>query len=146
MRSLRVGIAALIGVAVFFVPSAASAQVASVSVGTPRLGPEGATLEVPVTVVCDVGINITSVNVTVDQSTGQKLATGIGFVTTAFPGTPCTGGPQTMTVPVRVGFSSFAFKQGKATVTGGLNLFDPDPPVPTGVFESFGPITTRIAK
>ena len=78
MRSLRVGIAALIGVAVFSVPSAASAQVTDVSVTAVQLGPEGATVDVPVTVVCDVGYGIVGVSVTVAQSTGHKLATAGG--------------------------------------------------------------------
>ena len=145
MRSLRVGIAALIGVVVFLVPSAASAQVTDVSVAAVQLGPEGASVVVPVSVVCDVGYGIVAASVSVAQSTGHKLTTAGGQLF-GFSAIPCTGGPQDITVTARIFSSPWAFKQGKATVDGNVVVTILEDTFPTWVFVPFGPITTRIVK
>ena len=125
------------------VASPASAQVTQLSIGQPHLGPQGASVVVPVNVVCDVGLNLAFADASVVQSSGHRLAQGSGTFFNDFPGVPCTGALQTFAVEVRT-FGPFAFKQGKASATVSLNVFDP---VSGQLFaESVGPQDVRIAK
>ena len=145
MRVLRAVIVIVVALGGLFVAaSPASAQLDQVSLGQPTLGLEGATLLVPLTVVCDPDFNFAFASVSLAQSTGLKLAQGQGTFSTSFPGVPCTGAPQTYTVVVK-DFSAFAFKQGKAaaTVTQAA-VFNPV----TSEFDSVsvGPQQLRIRK
>jgi hypothetical protein len=61
----------------------------------------------------------------VTQVSGHKLAQGSGSFTNAFPGVPCTGASETVTVQVPAS-GGFAFKSGrKAIASADLTLFDP---------------------
>jgi hypothetical protein len=124
MRYLRATIVAAIATAALAVPSSALAQIDSLSVSDARLGPEGSTVVVTLTVQCQAGWNIAFGDMNVAQATGHKLAQGAGSFFNDFPGVPCTGAPQSQDVTVST-FTSFAFKQGKATATGTLTVFNP---------------------
>lgn len=115
MRYLRIVlVSAVVGVALV-VPSGAFAQISSVSIGQAQLGPQGASLLVPVTVQCDSGWTLSGVSVSVAQKAGHFLAQGFGF---ASWGAPCVG-PGTRVV--RVPNESFvAFKNGTASVTANV--------------------------
>lgn len=143
MRVVRAGIVAAVAACVLVIPAAASAQVDQVSIGDPQLGPEGASVSVPLTIVCDVGYNIAFGDVSVAQSTGHKLALGFGSFSNDFPGVPCTGASQTVTATVTTA-TSFAFKQGKASGSADVSVFNPvTGDLPT---ESVGPQAIRIRK
>jgi len=143
MRYLRAAIVSAIATAALAVPSSALAQIDSLSVSDARLGPEGATVVVTLTVQCQPGWNIAFGDVSVAQATGHKLAQGSGSFFNNFPGVPCTGAPQSQDVTAST-FTSFAFKQGKATATGNLSVFNAS----TGslVTESTGAQPIRIQK
>jgi hypothetical protein len=112
MRYLRIVIVSVIAVLALVVPSGAAAQITSISIGRAQLGPQGASLSVPVTVQCDSGWTLDSVFVSVAQRSGRFLAQGSGF---ASWGAPCVG-PGTIIVPV-TNFSFVAFKKGNAAAT-----------------------------
>jgi hypothetical protein len=119
MRYLRTAMVAVVLTAAFIAPSAASAQIATARTGTTaQLGPEGASVHLPVTVNCTAGF-LAFLNVRVDQSTGSRLATAGG--SSVFL---CSGSDQTMTVNV-VTFSTVPYKQGKATARALLEVTDP---------------------
>jgi len=143
MRYLRAAVVAAIATAALAVPSSALAQIDSLSVSDARLGPEGATVAVTLTVQCQPGWNIAFGDASVVQATGHKLAQGSGSFFNDFPGVPCTGAPQSRDVTVS-SFTSFAFKQGKATATGNLTVFNPS--TFTLATESTGPQEIRIRK
>ena len=96
MRYLRIVIVSAIAVGALVVPSSAAAQISSISIGRAQLGPQGASLSVPVTVQCDSGWTLNFVSVSVAQKSGRFLAQGSGF---ASWGAPCVG-PGTIIVPV----------------------------------------------
>lgn len=123
MRGLRTAVAAAVGAAALAVPAGAIAQISSISIGDGQLGPEGASVSVPVTVQCDPGWNLAFVGVSVAQSSGHKLAQGSGFFSENFPGVPCDS-PTTATVSVS-DTSPFAFKQGGAAASAEVEVFDP---------------------
>lgn len=126
-RKLFVGIAAstvLIPGALLITSSPASAQVTQLKVGVPTLGPLGATLSVRLTFTCDTALNVAFGDVIVSQVSGHKLAQGVGTFVNAFPGVPCTGRSEGMTLKV-VPVGSFAFKQGRAIEGADLTVFDP---------------------
>lgn len=142
MRVLRAAIA----VAVFtlgglLIASPVSAQASQISLGKATLGPEGATVVVPVTVVCDVGLNIAGVFVYVMQSTGNTLAQAYGQDYSYNP-TACTGAPQTYVV-VAYDNGSVAFKRGGAAVTASVYTYDPA----TNTYSSntVGPVEVRLS-
>ena len=59
------------------------------------------------------------------QVSGHKLAQGTGNFENNFPGVPCTGASETVTVNVNA-LGGFAFKQGKKALgSADLTLFDP---------------------
>jgi hypothetical protein len=144
MRLLRAAVfAVLVTAGLVAAPTAASAQIDSVTIGTPRLGPEGGSVTVPVTTVCDQGFNVAFADVTLAQSTGHRLATGFGEAVNPFPGVPCTGAPQTLVVTVDAD-ANIPFKQGKAAVRATMFVFNPETfDLPS---ETVGPVATRIRK
>jgi hypothetical protein len=78
------------------------------------------------------------------SSSSRKLAQGSGSFFNSFPGVPCTGGPETRELVV-TSFTSFAFKQGRASAPSvTFTVFNPQ----TGslVTETAGPIALRIRK
>jgi hypothetical protein len=123
MRYLRSAMVAVISAAALVLPSSALAQITSVSVGNAQLGPEGASVSLPVTVQCEPDWNLAFADVSVAQATGHKLAQGSGFFSEPFPGVPCST-PVTLTITVS-DFSSFAFKQGGAAATATVDVFNP---------------------
>jgi len=107
--------------------SPASAQTIStqLAIGQVQLGPLGASVSVPLVFTCDPSLNGAFGDASVTQVSGHKLAQGTGFFENTFPGLPCTGASETVTVQVPA-TGSFAFKSGnKATASVDLNLFDP---------------------
>jgi hypothetical protein len=121
MPYLRAAMVAVALTVAFIVPSTASAQINRLEVAaTAQLGPEGATVTVPVIVNCDPGFTAT-VFVTVAQSTGGRLAQGTGGANAQ-----CTGFDETVNVVVASSPGVFAYKQGKASATGTLSVFNPD--------------------
>jgi hypothetical protein len=123
MRCLRAAVVAAISVGALVVPASGIAQIRSISIGNATLGPQGASVSLPLTVQCDPGWNLAFTNASVAQSTGHKLAQGSGFFFENFPGVPCS---TPVTVTLTVGdTSSFAFKQGKAASTATVTVFNP---------------------
>ena len=144
MRLLKGGVAAALAATVLLsLSSVASAQIDQVTIGQPALQRDG-TVTVSLTYTCDVGVNAAFANVTVRQVSGHKLANGSGSFFSNFPGVPCTGSPQTFTGIVVDSFTSFVYKNGRATVSGTFTAFDPD----TGQFfdEVIEPVTVRLHK
>jgi hypothetical protein len=117
MRYLRIVIVSAIAVGALVVPSGAAAQITSISIGRAQLGPQGASLSVPVTVQCDSGWTLDSVFVSVVQRSGRFLAQGSGFASWQ---APCVG-PGTIIVPV-TNFSFVAFKKGNAAATASVGV------------------------
>ncbi|MDP9332145.1 MAG: hypothetical protein M3Q30_02355 [Actinomycetota bacterium] len=124
MRVLRAFIIVIVALGVLLVASPASAQVSQISFGQPRLGPEGASVVIPMTVVCDVGFNLAFGDVGVSQSSGHKLASAFGFFSNNYPGVPCTGAPQAITIRA-FDFSPYAFKLGSAAAFADVTVFNP---------------------
>ena len=123
MRYSRAVMVTATAVGAFLVPSSAVAQITSISMGQARLGPQGASVSLPVTVGCEADWNLAFGTVSVLQSTGHKLAQGSGSFFENFPGIPCAS-PITNQTTV-ADSSSFAFKQGKATATANVEVFNP---------------------
>ena len=117
MRHLRIVFVSAIAVGALVVPSSAVAQISSISVGRAQLGPQGASLLVPVTVQCDSGWTLNFVSVSVAQKSGRFLAQGSGF---ASWGAPCVG-PGTIIVSV-TNSSFVAFKKGSAAATANVGV------------------------
>src|SRR5207248_6152885 len=84
-----------------------------------QLGPQGASLSVPVTVQCDSGWTLSFVNVSVAQKSGRFLAQGSGF---ASWGAPCVG-PGTIVIPV-TNSSFVAYKKGSAVATANVGVMN----------------------
>jgi hypothetical protein len=109
--------------------SPASAAISPIStqlsIGQVQLGPLGASVAVPLVFTCDPSLNVAFGDASVAEVSGHKLAQGSGNFVNNFPGVPCTGASETVTVQVPAS-AGFAFKQGKkAIATVDLTLFDP---------------------
>ncbi len=79
----------------------------------------------PLRFTCDPTLNVAFGDVSVVQVSGHKLAQGTGSFTNAFPGVPCTGVSEKVTVQVNAS-GAFAFRKGdKALASADLSLFDP---------------------
>ena len=139
MRPIRLVIAVAVACAALVVPSSALAQIDSVSAGDATLGPDGASLTLPIIVQCDPGFTFIGVLGDVFQRKGNRLIRGSGSVF-PFPAVACTGQPQTFTMEVS-NFSPFRFQNGRGTVTVTVGLTSP-----TGglVIQTFGPFDIRI--
>jgi hypothetical protein len=139
MRYLRgLTVAAALALALVL-PGSAPAAISTFQIGTEAsLGPEGATVTVPVIVNCDAG-QFGFLSVTVSQSTGHRLAQGSGGATVA-----CTGSDQTVAIEVGNFPGVNAYKQGRASASGTLQVVDPS----TGQsFEAIaGPQEIRIRR
>jgi hypothetical protein len=132
MRFFRLALAvpiALGAIALMSSPASAKHRTNSVStqlsIGQVQLGPLGASVSVPLRFTCDPTLNVAFGDASVTQVSGHKLAQGTGSFFNNFPGVPCTGASETVTVQVNA-TGSFAFKQGKKAIgSADLNLFDP---------------------
>ena len=119
MRYLRAGLVAGALMVALILPSAASAQINTFQIGSPaQLGPEGATVNVPVTINCEPGFE-GGVDVFIRQAQGKRLIDGSGSA-----GVICTGENQTVIVVVQSG-SGIRFKQGSAAASASMFLFNP---------------------
>ena len=106
-------------------PASASVIPTQLSIGQPKLGPLGASVSVPLTFTCDPTLNVAFGDASVTQVSGHKLAQGSGTFVNNFPGVPCTGASETISVAVNA-FGGFAFKQGHKAIAGAdLTVFDP---------------------
>jgi hypothetical protein len=94
------------------------------SFGNARLGLQGASVTIPLTVRCQAGWNIAYGDAYVVQADGDKLAQGAGSFSNAYPGVPCTTGPQTMTIAV-FDSSPWVFGTGSAAARGDLTVYNP---------------------
>jgi hypothetical protein len=95
------------------------------TIGQVQLGPLGASVSVAVTFTCDPSLNVAFGDASVTQVKGHKLARGSGNFVNNFPGVPCTGASETVTVNVDAS-GEFAFKQGKKALgSADLTLYDP---------------------
>jgi hypothetical protein len=138
MRYSRIVMVCAIAAGALTVPSAAAAQISSISIGQAQLGAQGASLSVPVTVQCDSGWTLEFVSVNVAQKSGRFLAQGFG---SAFWGVPCVG-PGT--IVIHVTNSSFvAFKTGSAAATANVGV---ENQTPFGFFTGTATQTIKIAK
>ena len=135
MRYLRAGLVAGALMVALILPSAASAQINTFQIGPQaQLGPEGASLTVPVTINCDPFF-VGSADVTIRQAQGKRLIDGSGGT-----GVTCDGLDQTVVVTVQ-SLSGVRFKQGSAAASGFMFLFGP-----STVSASIGPQPIRIVK
>lgn len=124
MRIRRPLAVSAVAAVLFFLPGCTLGPVKGLSVGDARLGLQGATLVVPVNVTCQRGWNIAFGDLSVAQSTDLKLAQGFGFFENDFPGVPCTGSVQTVTVNV-FDNSPWAFRRGTAAATADVSVYNP---------------------
>jgi hypothetical protein len=106
-------------------PASAAPITTQFSIGSVQLGPLGASVSVQLVFTCDPSLNVAFGDASVSQVSGHKLAQGSGTFQNTFPGVPCTGASETVTVQVPA-TGGFAFKSGsKAVASADLNLFDP---------------------
>jgi hypothetical protein len=104
---------------------ASAATPTQLSIGQATVGPLGTSVSVPLTFTCDPTLNVAFGDANVTMVSGHKLAQGAGSFTNAFPGVPCTGASETITVQVNA-FGAFAFKHSnKAIASADLTVFDP---------------------
>ena len=121
----KVGAAALGGMVVVLLAGCAPAPVTDITYGNPRLGLEGASVQLLVTFKCQPGLNVAFGDALVSQSHDGKLAQGFGSFSKSFPGVPCTGGTQGGRITV-FNDSPWSFREGSAAVAGDVVLFNPD--------------------
>ena len=106
-------------------PGTKAAVSTQLSIGHVRLGPLGASVSVPLTFTCDPTLNVAFGDASVIQVSGHKLTQGSGSFVNNFPGVPCTGTSETVTVQVNA-VGALAFKTGKKAIgSADLTLFDP---------------------
>jgi hypothetical protein len=113
--------AIILGASVF--PSSAFAQITSISIGNAQLTANGASVSVPVTVQCEAGWNLAFGNLGITQVSGHRLTSGFGSFSENFPGVPCST-PVAVLLTVNAS-GSFAFKQGTASATANVEVFNP---------------------
>jgi hypothetical protein len=127
MRGFRFALVvpiALGALAVLSSPASANTVPTHLSIGQVRLGPLGASVSVRLRFTCDPALNVAFGDASVTQVRGHKLgAQGAGSFTNNYPGVPCTGASETVTVPVSA--FGFAFKKGDAVAGADLTVFDP---------------------
>jgi hypothetical protein len=103
--------------AMLVLPVVAPAAITRLDLGAEAdLGPEGAFVLVPVTYQCDFTDGMIFISVQVQQSRGNRIASGSG----GFQG-PCGGGPRTVLVQVQ----SFGvpFHHGRAVASAFASTF-----------------------
>jgi hypothetical protein len=103
-------------------PGSALAAPNTMEIGTTAtLGPEGATVTVPVTVNCDPDPygSFGYVTVTVAQASGHRLAQGSGSTSV-----PCTSSDETVDVQVGNFPGVNTYKKGRATASASIYTYD----------------------
>ena len=116
---------ALAGLALVSSPASASSVPTQLSIGQVQLGPLGASVSISLTFTCDPTLNVAFGDASVTQVSGHKLAQGSGSFENNFPGVPCTGASETVTLQVNAS-GAFAFKPStKAIASADLTVFDP---------------------
>jgi hypothetical protein len=143
MRYLRSAIAAAIVAAALIVPSSALAEIKSLAVSAGALSPEGDSVTVTLAFSCKVGWNVAFGDASVAQSHGNRLVRGSGDFFNDFPGVPCTGGRETQAIVVN-DTTRIPFKQGKASVSADLTVFNPS--TIRLVTRSVGPTAVQLRK
>jgi hypothetical protein len=140
---LRTAIIALIATTALLAPGSGLAQIESLSITQAKLGPKGATVIVTLTVSCQPGYNV-AFGVS-DRRPINRAEAGSGqrLILQPLPGRSVHGQSQAFDVEVPT-FTSFAFKQGKATASGNLTVFNPE--TFQLLTESTGPLAIRIRK
>ena len=127
MRTFRFALVAPIALAALaLLSSPASASIPTqLLIGQVELGPLGASVSVTLTFTCDPTLNVAFGDASVTQVSGHKLAQGSGSFENNFPGVPCTGASETVTLQVNAS-GAFAFKPStKAIASADLTVFDP---------------------
>jgi hypothetical protein len=135
MNYLR-GLTATAALAVALViPGSALAANAMEIGATATLGPEGATVTVPVTVSCEPGYydSYGYVSINLSQASGHRLTQGSGYASVE-----CTGSAETVQVEVGNFPGVNTWKKGKATVSGSVYS--------SGGSSSVGPQEIQISK
>lgn len=142
MRVRRPLILSALAAVLLFAPGCTFSP-AQISFGDARLGLQGASAEVSLTVTCHVEWNIAFGGVDLAQANGPRLAQGSGSFANEFPGVPCTGSAETVTLTV-FNFSPWVFRRGTAAVSGEVTVYNPI----TGalVTKSAGPEEIRIRR
>ena len=128
MRTFRLALVvpiALAALALLSSPASASSVPTHLSIGQAQLGPLGASVSVSLRFRCDPTLNVAFGDASVTQVSGHKLAQGSGSFENNFPGVPCTGASETVTLQVNAS-GAFAFKPStKAIASADLTVFDP---------------------
>jgi hypothetical protein len=145
MRLVRVFVLAVALSGGLFGASEASAQTTnSLSIAEQStIAFKGLAVNVTLDIVCDPSLNIAFGNATVAEVSGHKVAQGTGFFQNDFPGVPCTGSTETVTLTVATS-SGFAFKHGSGIASADVTLFDPLSFSFTDI--TAGPTAVRITK
>ena len=94
------------------------------SFGNARLGLQGASVTIPLTVTCQAGWNIAYGDAYLAQADGDKLAQGAGSFSNDYPGVPCTTRRQATTIAV-FDSSPWIFDTGSAAARGDLTVYNP---------------------
>ena len=97
--------------------------VSRASFGDARLGLQGASVRLPLRVQCQQGWNLAFGDVRVAQNNDGRLAQGFGFFENDFPGVPCTGSTQTISITV-LNSSPWVFRRGEAAADGVVTVFN----------------------
>ncbi len=126
MRVRRPLILGALAVVMLLVAGCAVGPIRRISIGDGRLGLQGASVTLPVIVECDEDWNLAFASVNVVQANGPRLAQGSGGFFNEFPGVPCTGRPQTLTVTVD-NTSPWVFRRGTAAVSAEITVYQPGP-------------------
>ena len=121
-RSLLVSGAVAI---IFFVSGCTPAPIRQITFRDATLGLQGAGATLPLDVTCQPGWNLAFGSVNLAQADPPRLAQGFGTFENVFPGVPCTGSAQTLTVTV-FNTSPWVFKRGTAAASGSVTVFDPE--------------------
>lgn len=106
---LSMVIAVLCMTATLLLAVAASAAISRLDLGSEaQLGPEGASVMIPVTFQCDVSDGLICIDAQVTQTRGNRIANGSGSAQAS-----CTFGPQTVLIEVQ-SFTGVPYRQGRA--------------------------------
>lgn len=145
MRIFRLALAVpvtLAALALLSSPASATTISTRVSFGQVRLGPLGASVYVPIVFKCDPSLNVAFGDASVTQLlTGHKLVQGSGSFVNNYPGVPCTGTTEKVTVQV-ITSGSIAYRRGdRAIASADFTVFDPVAQILTTTTLSQKPIT-----
>ena len=123
MRVRAALLVCILSVVVLLASGCAPNPVQRVTFGDATLGLEGASVRLTVTVTCQRGWNLAFGFVHVAQNNDGRLAQGFGSFSNEFPGVPCTGSAQTMSILVR-NSSPWAFRRDDAAADAEIDVFN----------------------